>query len=68
MSRFPPFCLLLPFNTMWLEEEAVGIELHLKFYFALNLSSWQHTFEPTTLDSAHSLIIVLFFIEFFLAV
>ena len=28
----------------------MGFELHLKFYFALNLSLWQGPFEPTTLD------------------
>ena len=42
--------LLSPSDIIWSEEEAVGFELHLKFYFALNLSLWQDPFEPMTLD------------------
>ena len=53
---------ILPSDIIWSEEGAVGFELHLKFYFALNLSLWQDPFEPTTLDGC-PLTIVLFFIE-----
>lgn len=61
MNRLLSICIL-PSDIIWSEEGAVGFELHLKFYFALNLSMWQDSFEPTTLDGC-SLTIVLFFIE-----
>ena len=55
----PPSIRILPSDFLWSEEGVVGFELHLKFYFVLNLSMWQH---PTTLDG-WPLTIVLFFIE-----
>ena len=39
----------------------MGSELHLKFYFASNMSLWQDPFKPMTLDGHPLNCFVLYF-------
>ena len=63
MNRLLSICIL-PSDIIWSEEGVVGSELHLKFYFALNLSFWQTLLSLRSwMVTCHPLTIVLFFIE-----